>query len=836
MKFSLNCIRRFLPHLAAGEDELAEVFPRLGFGVESVTPVGLPEDHLVVGRIRSFDPHPNADRLRVCSVDIGGPAPIQIVCGAQNFRPGDLVPVALPNCPMPDGTIIQATSLRGVQSAGMMCSARELGLSEESNGLLILPPEVRVGRPLIEIFPGSDRIFDLELTANRGDCLSHLGISRELAAFYGLDLVQDFLPTGRALSDCRNFTETQRRPPHITVESDDCLGIFLWRVEGLKVGPSPKWLCDDLTALGFRPVNNVVDVTNWIMLQVGQPLHAFDAGKIRGDRLLLRQGKSGEVLEALNHRSYSFDERTLVIADGAGPLAIAGVMGGLRSEVDGSTREILLEAAHFAPESIQRTSRRLNLFSDASQRFARGIDPARVFQSAKDAVDLIVDLAGGRAEEFPRIGRWKGRTPILETASRLDATKASGVYDRAIDLSGDFLQKKFGMAVADETIETTLGRLGFQLQGKDGRWRALIPSFRSADVQRPIDLVEEFIRLFGVDRLPMEAPTVKALSRSDDPVAVFCHKTALLLQAKGFHECFSYSLTSGERVAEDFGSALADQLSLENPLNADQSHLKATTLAGLMDILHSNRCNGNDMDAAFEIGRVWRTDGAGTIMEAISVAWIAALSPMRTNWLGNRPSSFYEFKNIGLEIARLANLKLRNDHFHLETGSALWQANHAAQTGNLEKVGFLFTVGNLNLKRCRGLGIEAGVLAGEFLLLPDLLHRRRKAVHFQPFSNYPQVMRDLSFLVDRGLPIEPLRIQLEKSIRAAMTQAVDLTDLWVTDIFRGPDGDGRKKNVSFRFQFGSRDRTLDENEIQSIFTGILAAARNLDGAELRDGT
>lgn len=837
MKFSLNWIRRFLPELTASEVDLCDALPRLGIGIEGLQHIGLPADNLVVGRILSFVPHPDADRLRLCSVDIGRTAPIQIVCGANNFQAQDLAPVALPNCSMPNGLRIQETLLRGVKSEGMMCSARELGLSDDSSGLLILPHTVQVGQPLIEIFPTTDLILDLELTANRGDCLSHLGISRELAAFYNLELVHDFLPMERVLADCLDFTERQRREsgPLITVDSDSCRSFLLWHIGGVKIGPSPKWLRDDLEAVGFRPVNNVVDVTNWIMLHVGQPLHAFDAGKVAGHQLVLRSGRAGEEFMALNHRTYSVDGETSLIVDGDGPLAIAGIMGSLRGEVDESTTEILLEAAEFTPQSIQRTARTLNLFSDASQRFARGIDPARIFQSAKDAVDLIVQVAGGEADPLPHIGKWQKRNWLLDVPSPRNATQSCRVYDRTIELSGDFVRRTFGLAITDTAIEETLKRLGFETQRQNGSWQVLVPSFRSDDVRRPIDLLEEIIRLYGVDQLPSESPTIAALSRADDPVAVFVHEAANLLRAKGFHECYSYSFTTGERLAEYFGVDMANRLALENPLNSEQSHLNGTALDGLIGVLHSNHCNGNNMNSVFEVGRIWRVTHGGEIMEAISVAWLKTIAPLQTNWRKREAPSFYDFKNTGLEIAHMANVKWKDDQFLPITIGSLWQPMHSAQAGDLERFGYLFSIGQLNLKKCRSLNFSCGLLAGELLVLPEVLRRKRKNISYQPFSNYPRVTRDLSFLMDRHLPVEGLRIQLEKCIKKALPRAVDLEGLWVIDLFQGEKVEAKKKSVSLRFQFGSRDRTLEEDEVQTIFAAIVEAARAIDFADLRDG-
>ncbi|MGF1452195.1 MAG: phenylalanine--tRNA ligase subunit beta, partial [Opitutales bacterium] len=390
MKVSLQWLRSFLPGLTEAQiAELPEVFPRLGLEVEEVTTAGMePNPQVVVGEVLNREQHPNADKLGVCVVDAGqGGEPLQIVCGASNYKVGDRVPVALVGAKLPGDFKIKKSKLRGVESFGMLCSAKELGLGEDHAGLLILEGRPELGKPVHELFPEPDTVYELELTANRGDCLSHLGVAREVAAWFKLEVREPEI----------KWTPGAPGEPlaRVRLETPNCPYYTAWSIRGVTVAESPAWLKRALESVGLRPINNVVDITNFVLWETGQPLHAFDAQKIGGRQIVVRETVGAETITTLDEKSRCLPEATMVIADAQKPLVVAGVMGSVDAEVDFSTTEVLLESAYFQPGKVRQTTRALNLFSDSSHRFTRDVDPQGTLQYGQRAAELIADVAGG---------------------------------------------------------------------------------------------------------------------------------------------------------------------------------------------------------------------------------------------------------------------------------------------------------------------------------------------------------------------------------------------------------------------------------------------------------
>ncbi|MFP4435530.1 MAG: phenylalanine--tRNA ligase subunit beta, partial [Phycisphaerae bacterium] len=481
MQLSRQWLERYVALDGKSDSELEEALTLIGFEVEGIEHFGLPPiQNLVVGQVLSREPHPNADRLGVCSVDAGESQPRQIVCGASNYKVGDKVPVALPGAVLPGDFKIKESKLRGVESAGMMCSARELGLGKDHEGLLILGGDPAPGTPLSELFEGQDTIFDIEVTPNRPDCLSHLGMARELAAYFDRELRFPEVKTS-ANDPFREVGEPLIE--RVRVESEEeCPLYYAFSMRGVKIGPSPDWLKRALESVGLRPINNVVDVTNFVLLETGQPLHAFDAAKIQGGELRVRQARKGEKLITLDDKARELSTQMTVIADAERPLVIAGVMGSVDAEVDNSTTDIVLEAAFFRSRFIRQTSRRLALSTDSSYRFERGVDPAGTEWAACRAMDLILEVAGGQISGGPI---QVGEPPEIRAE---------------IVLCPDEVRRLCGFGPEDAVVRQTLERLELEVRELDRdaegrtRWNVAIPSFRR-DLERPVDLVEEFLRI-----------------------------------------------------------------------------------------------------------------------------------------------------------------------------------------------------------------------------------------------------------------------------------------------------------------------------------------------------
>src|SRR5436190_9226367 len=475
MKFSVNWLREFVD-LPKNPEDIAELLTRAGIETKNIETRGANIDKVIVSQITASSRHPNADRLTVCEVDDGGSTKRQIVCGATNYEVGDKVPLALPGAKLPNGTEIRKSELRGVESEGMLCSAIELGLGEDAAGLLILSPEAKIGVPIGDVFP-SEMILDVEITPNRGDLLSHFGLAREIAALTGNTLKStpreakiDIRKTGVAISAIR-----------------ECPFFSARKIDDVKVGPSPQWLRAKIESVGIRSINNIVDISNFVMLELGQPTHAFDADKLEGG-INVRLAREGEKFLALDGKTYSLKPDNLVVADQERAVGIAGVMGGEETGVTESTKNILLESAYFLPASIRRTARDLNLQSDASYRFERGVDPEMVLRASHRATELIREIANG--------------TPSKEigVAGKVPANPAD------VSLTYEKADRGVGITIKPKNVEEILTGFGLEKiktkrERKSGPSAWKIPSYRG-DLQRDVDLIEEVVRAYGVNKVP----------------------------------------------------------------------------------------------------------------------------------------------------------------------------------------------------------------------------------------------------------------------------------------------------------------------------------------------
>src|SRR5213082_236548 len=471
MKFSVTWLREFVD-LPKNPEEIADLLTRAGVETKGIETRGAKIDNVIVSQVTASSRHPNADRLTVCEVNDGSGTKRRIVCGATNYKVGDKVPLALPGAKLPNGTEIRRSKLRGVESEGMLCSPIELGLGEEASGLLILSPETKIGAPIADVFP-ANTILDVEITPNRGDLLSHFGLAREIAAL-----------TGAAAPAPRRDKAARGRAGSITIAATrECPFFSLRKIDNVTVGPSPQWLRAKIESVGIRSINNIVDISNFVMLELGQPTHAFDAGKLKGD-IDVRLARDGEKFLALDGKTYSLKPDNLVVADQERAVGIAGVMGGEQTGVTESTKNILLEAAYFLPASVRRSARNLNLPSDASYRFERGVDPGMVLRASQRATELIHEIAGG--------------TPAKEVgaAGKVPAHPAD------VSLNYEKCDRVVGIAIKPKTVDEILTHFGLKKSkstSKSGIWK--IPSYRR-DLQRDVDLVEEVVRAFGVDKVP----------------------------------------------------------------------------------------------------------------------------------------------------------------------------------------------------------------------------------------------------------------------------------------------------------------------------------------------
>jgi phenylalanyl-tRNA synthetase beta chain len=803
MKISLNWIRDYVA-LDAPVAEIERAVTFLGFEVEHVATLGAPPlESVVVGEILSSEKHPNADKLSVCTVDVGAAGGVKtIVCGATNYRVGDRVAVALPGAVLPGDFRIKQSKIRGQLSDGMLCSSRELGLGEDAGGILVLGGRPALGAPINGELPAGDTVLDIEVTPNRPDCLSHIGMARELAAWFRKDLVypqEKFRGDAAGAGVSSLFSGVQVDTP------GDCPLYSAHVIEGVRIGPSPPWMQDRLRAVGLRPVNNVVDVGNYVMLECGQPLHAFDARKIMGGRIIVRRAHDGERITTLDGKERALSGRTLVIADAARALVVAGVMGGENSGVDDSTTAIVLESAIFKASSIRWTSRALGLSSDSSYRYERGVDPHAAVESAWRAIDLILATAGGRVVGQARLVG--GDVP----------------WKREIALSSGFVDARLGFEIPPQEMKAALDALELRADHATASpfggvaWTVSIPSWRD-DLDRPIDLVEEILRIHGTERIPAARVSAAGVPGDDDPLVLFNRRVGAYLVGHDFCECMNLTLRPAAELTTWVSQTAAAELALTNPLVDDQTHLRPTLVMGLLDSLLLNQSRGVPAPRLFETGRVF-VEQNGQNFEAAAVAFAIAEDPVR-RWRSREAPDFYTVKRHVTALAAAGGIDLDAEVLEPVAGPGFgWQEGHSVSAGSLER-GWVSRFGLVNLALLRARGIGGSVLAGVFAVLPEKLPSRGPRLRIREPGNFPPALRDLALVVDRSARAGDVRALVARVAGAAAGTLFDVESAEVFDVYEGaglPDG---KKSLALALVFRSASRTLTDDEVNGVLQKI----------------
>ena len=808
MKISLNWLRDYVA-LDASHDEISRAITFLGFEVEQIIRTGAPKlSNVVVGEVLVRDKHPNADKLSVCTVNLGDTLGVKtIVCGAQNYQVGDRVPVALPGAILPGNFEIKQSKIRGQSSDGMMCSAKELGLSEDAAGLLILTDRPALGAPINDVLPPGDTVFDIEITPNRPDALSHLGIARELAAWFKLPLLYPQETFRGAIS-----LDEPARPDllsSVRVDSpEDCPLYLAHIISGIKIGPSPAWLQERLTAVGLRPINNVVDVGNFVMLETGQPLHAFDARKLGGAQIVVRRAVAGEKLTTLDGKERVLTPHMLVIADATKPVVIAGIMGGVDSGVSPDTTDLVLECAYFKRQSIRATGKRLGLSSDSSYRYERGVDVHGSLEAAYRAIDLILATAGGKV-----VG------PAFRVGSDVP-------WEREIVVTHDYITEKLGfdipaadMRAAFEALEFTITREEPTVHPARGpAWTVGIPSWRD-DLDRPIDLVEEVLRLYGTDKIPAAVVSSPGLVADDDPIVRFNRRVTDYLVGHDFNECVTYTLRPAKEIATWVSATAAQELALANPFVEDQSHLRPTLITGLLESLKLNQSRGVAATHLCETGRIF-IEHNGQNVECAAVGFIIAEPVAQRSWLKREPVDFYAAKHHVAALAAAAGVDLARQPLASVSGPLLgWQEGHSASVGNIDH-GWTARFGLLDLAMVKALGIEGKVYAGSFAMLPEKISGETARRRYADFSLLPAALRDIALVVDAATPSSEVQKTLAKLARAAAAHAFALEAVSAFDVYTGPGVPAGKKSLAFSLVFRSADRTLTDEEVNGVFQKV----------------
>jgi len=787
MKFSENWLRE-LVEIKADRAQLAHALTMAGLEVEELTPLGDDLAGVVVAEIVAAEKHPEADRLQVCKVDAGQGEPLQIVCGAPNARVGIKVPLAmvgatLPGGPsrpsmasgalglLPGGVAIKAAKLRGVESSGMLCSAKELGIDADASGLLELPVDAPVGQPLAGYLGLPDASFELKLTPNRPDCLGLVGLAHDVAALFGSSVKT---PATAAVT----VTGAARRG--IRLEAGKDAPRYLGRIiEGVDpVARTPLWLAERLRRAGLRSISAVVDVTNYVMLELGQPLHAFDNDTLEGD-VVVRHARAGETLKLLDGNEAKLDDGFVLIADEKKPLAVAGVMGGFGSRATDATRNIFLESAHFAPAAIMGRARKLGLHTDASHRFERGVDPALPRRALERATELLLAIAGGKAG------------PVLVAENLADLP-----VPMAVTLRRARLQRVLGVAVADAEVARILTALGMQVVGTAEGWQVTAPSSRF-DIEREEDLIEEVARIHGYDHIPTATPA-GALTLAIEPEARI-GELALReqLAARGYYETVNLSFVPADLLARwGFGERL---VSLANPLSADLAVMRPSLLPGLIEALRHNRARQQERVRLFELARVFAAGDPP--VETPSLAIVACGNARAEQW--GEPARMLDFHDLKGDLDALIGWGGEPQRWTVHAdGLPAWlhpgRGARVARDG--ETVGYL---GALHPHLARELDLGADVHVLEVALEPLLARRLPQAA---VIPRFPAVRRDIAM----DLPETVSWSQIDRTVRATLGER--LRELRLFDRYSGKGVEAGRKSLAMGLILQDASRTLTDDD------------------------
>jgi phenylalanyl-tRNA synthetase beta chain len=787
MQVSLSWLAEYVP-IKMSASELAEALTLVGLAVDAVVDRFSFLDTVLVGRIQSVDAHPGADRLTVCRVDIGRDA-IPIVCGAPNVQAGALAPVALPGTVMPDGAVLTAGVIRGQRSEGMLCSAAELALGQEAGGILVLDGPLTVGTPLNRALGLSDSVLEIDLTPNRADCLSIIGVAREVAAIQGVRLKYPRVAVADADDRISRLAAVSIAAP------DHCPRYAARVIENVAVKPSPFWLQDRLLSVGLRPINNIVDVTNFVMLECGQPLHAFDLDRLAGNRIVVRTAGEGERFVTLDQKERWLDAEMLMICDAEKPVAVAGVMGGLNSEIQAETTRVLIESACFDPLSVRKTSKKLGLGTDASRRFERGVDPAGTVRAASRAAQLMAKVSGGRI--------------------------AGGVIDahprpwtpRPVRLSVSRTHRLLGVRVDRKTIRRLLGAIEFKVAStpKRDELEVTAPSFRM-DITRPEDLMEEVARLSGFDTIPITFPAMPAGKRLPAPGLELRQRIKAILNGLGFTEVITYSFIhaqSCDRLRLPADDPRRRVVALLNPLAEDQAVMRSSLIPGLLETMRFNLAQQTKRIKIFEIGKVFLQGAAAELPqepEIIAGLWTGARQPL--SWHGKDiPCDFYDLK--GAVEGLLGALKLEGVRFTRTPDSACHYTRPGQSARILAAGREIGLIGEIHPKVRAAFEIKPGGFVFELdaQALADLLSETRYRLRIQKF---PAVTRDITLIMDEG----PEAQQVLDAVGAMNLELLESVQL--VDVFAGGPIAPGKRSLSFRLTYRSPVKTLEDAEVNRL--------------------
>jgi len=801
MRFSESWLREWVnPPLAA--QALCDQLSMAGLEVDALEPVAPAFSGVVIGAVEAVEPHPDATKLRVCRVDVGAEEPLQIVCGAANVAAGQRVPVARIGALLPGNFKIKKAKLRGVASQGMICSASELGLAESSDGIMTLPGDAPVAEDLRAWLALDDHAIELDLTPDRSDCLSVAGVAREVGVLNRLGVTEPAAKPVALAHDDRHAV--------VLAAKAACPRYVCRIIRDLDPNAkTPLWMAERLRRSGLRPISPMVDVTNYVLLELGQPLHAFDLAKLDGP-IQVRLSQAGERLALLNGEEVELDDDSLVIADSKGPVAMAGIMGGAGTAVSETTCDILLESAFFAPAAIAGRARRYGLHTDSSHRFERGVDPMLQQRAIERATALLLAIAGGRPG------------PLVEALSEADLPRPASLL-----LRRRRIQQVLGITPEDTQVVDILTRLGMRLtpspDGGEG-WQVQAPSQRF-DIQREVDLIAEIGRIYGYNAIPVTHARSAAFTRAPQEMAFDLDLARRTLVARGYFEAITYSFVSPEHNGWFDPSPTAAPLALTNPLSAELSVMRSSLWPGLIQVMRQNLARQQARVRLFETGLRF-LGGAADLRQSPSLAG-AIVGPVLPEQWGAAPR-LADFFDLKADLEALLTQTGRLDTLRLQTPATDANAHpalHPGQSAQLwlgeQPIGW---IGTLHPLLARRLELPSEVQLFEIDLLALGVGERPA---FEPLSRFPSIRRDLAVLVPAELPFERVR----QTITAAAGDL--LKQLILFDQYQGEKIDSDRKSLAFGLILQAKSQTLVDAEVDTLMQTLVERLEQELGARLR---
>ncbi|MFZ0449946.1 MAG: phenylalanine--tRNA ligase subunit beta [Desulfatiglandaceae bacterium] len=802
MKVNLNWLKEYV-NIELSPKDLCDALTMAGLEVEGLEPVGEGLEKVVSARILSVEPHPDADRLFLCMVD-SGKERSQVVCGALNLQAGAMALLALPGARLPNGTVVDESEIRGQLSRGMLLAEDELGLTDDHSGILLLPEETAPGQLISEVLSLPDWVLDISITPNRADCVCVLGVAREIAAITGEKLRLPEIELRESGPEIEGFSS-------VTIEDPSgCPRYTAGLLQDITLETSPFWMRYRLFHAGVRNINSIVDVTNYVMMEMGQPLHAFDYNRLKENRIVVKRASAGDRFSTLDGQTRILTDETLMICDSDRFVGIAGIMGGLNSEIFAGTANVLVESAYFDPVTIRRSAKYLGLSTEASYRFERGIDIEGVPRALKRSLDLMVQLSGGVVA-----------SGILDNYPRPYA-------HREIKFRPDRCNAYLGTALSGESMSDYLRSLEMDVRKESEELLTVIPPSFRVDINREVDLMEEVARLHGYNEIPVTPALISPPDENELPELAFSDRARSQLASFGFTEIITYSFISPESLVTLNPNADADHLvRILNPLSSDQSVLRTSLIPGLLDTLKTNFSHGEKELKFFEWGKTFQNRGEGRQpVEKPRLVGVMAGPYRRKTWYeSERPVDYYDVK--GTVEGLLRYIGIESFHFRKGEPDPAYDSHMFSEVmaGNA-CVGRL---GRVSQKIMRAYDLENETAYLFDLDIEALLSARPQTRAFRPFAKFPAVYRDISLLV--GLSIESGGIM--DIIRQEGKELVESIEIF--DYYEGKSIASDQKAIGFRICYRSASRTLDGAEVNRLHETIIDRIRQETGGTLREG-